>query len=720
MRGAYVQQQEDKFMAEVAKVHQDKLERIKKNITESYVYFQRNREYFNNMRNFVLNTTITDAQRSALEELDRTVIEFNVLEAFISRLLGEFSKQVPGINVYSDPTVSIPPESTINFVQSHMRHIITNLRANEIYKDQLTGGFSCMKVWTEYEHFKSFKQKICLDRVFDPLLVFFDPAAQKVHKGDGSYCGEIIPLTEEQFRASYGDEIKLEGCYAGSLGGFKWGYKSGRKKIIMLCYYYEKKSRKVQIYELPNGISLTKKEYEDMLLIYEEKKEISQPPIPINKRWTDVPYICRYEIIANQVLSYVETDLCGLPLIFVDGNSATLRRNGDASIIEQVTRSYIHNAVGAQKLKNLAGQTIANHIETLIEHKMKVALDSVPPEYMDAYTNVQSASNYMYNQYSEDGTKQYNPPEEVIKVPLPPEITTTFMGAEQTIQSSLGSYDAALGINKNQLSGVAIVEGATQSNAAAMPFVVNYLAALQQAAEIILDLIPKYYVTPRTLPIINSKDQNEHVTINGSDPSSPKMNFDSSDLKVEVKAGVNFEVQKNRALQMLIQLSEALPGMAQLINNPKGLAIVADNLSFKGADQIKQLAEEEEKQQQQNKNMPPPPSPIQQKLAMEQQKNISKDQNEKIALSIRKQEANTKTLGTMADIANAGRQASIQQNRNNTELAVHHINARLKNKEIDNNFATDLLNSASNMMSNASPDQGNIPPQSQIVPENNQ
>lgn len=719
-------------MATVSKYNQDQLARIKKNISESYVYFRKNRDYFNEMRNFVFNTNINDGQRAALEQLDRPIIEFNVVEAFISRLLGEFSKQVPGVAVHAEPTVTVAPEATIDVVQGHMRHIITGLRANEIYKDQLSGGYSAMKVWTEYEHPKSFKQKICLDRAFDPLLCGWDPAAQKAHKGDGAYCFEIIPLTEEQFRAIYGDDIVLEGCYKGALEGFKWGYKSNRKNIIMLCYYYEKRSKRVQLYELPGGTCLTKAEYEQMLELYIKNNDIAQPPEPVNKRWTDIPCVYRYEIIATQVLDCVKTDFCGLPLIFVDGNSVTIRKDGDGSTIEQLTRSYVHNAVGAQKLKNLAGQTIANHIETMVEHKMKVAIESVPLQYEEAYTNVQSQSNYMYKQYSDDGQQQYNPPQEVIKVPLPPEIMNLYMSSEQTIQSALGSYDAALGINKNQLSGVAIVEGATQSNAAAMPFVVNYLASLQQAAEMILDLIPKYYVTPRSIPVLTNEDKKEHVAVNGAGQDSPHMNFNSADLKVIVNAGVNFEVQKTRAVQMLIELANALPGMSQLINNPKGLSIIADNLSIKGADQIKAMADEAvtemEEQKEKMANQPPPPAPELLKIQIAQQKQQSEAANAQGKLKVDQQNAITKRVEALSKASNAKSKLALQAEKDDTERMVNGITLGISNKAADAQISKQMIDSATNLI-NANPiiapqsptsvgqaQQGQAAPQNEMIP----
>jgi len=684
----------------LSKIHSDQLSRIKSNIEESYLFFEKNRQYFNKMRNFVFNTTITDDQRSALQTMEMPLLEFNVIESYISRLCGEFSKQIPGINVFADPTASIPPENTIKFVQNHMRHIITNLRSNEIYKDILSGGFSGLKVWTDYRNPKSFDQNIYCDRVFDPLLCGWDPAAQKSHKGDGAYCFELIPLREEQVRNKFGSEINLKNCFNSGFGSFKWGFNSNRRNFVMICDFYEKKSRKTKLLELPNGMSLTEEEYAEYLSRFDKNfTDIRQPMKPVNSRITDLPYVVRYRLIGDKILEYRETQFTSLPIIFVDGNSIQTRRGGDGSDIEQITRSYAHNAVGSQKLKNLAGQTIANHIETLTKHKMKISVDSIPPQYLEAYTNPQMPNNYLYQQYSEDGTRQYNPPMEVVQTPLPPEIVSIFMNAEQTIQASLGSYDAALGINKNQLSGVAIVEGATQSNAAAMPFVISYLSSLQQAAEIILDQIPKIYITPRSMPIINSEDKNEHVTINDpNDPSSPKINFNSDDLKIEVKAGVNFEVQKNRALQMFIDLSQALPGMAQIINNPKGLSIVADNLSFKGADQIKQLAEEASKKMDAQKSQPQPPPPALLKLNLEAQKIQSKSQNEQTALGIKKQDSDTKRMEMYAKTENARLKTILESQRDQTERLVHGINANLKTSEMTHKMRKEILDSTTDLL----------------------
>lgn len=655
-------------MVTVAKQYQDRLPRIMDNIQEAFVYFKRNRDYYNATRKFVLKSNITPEQESSLDELNRPCLQFNVLEAYVSRLLGEFSKQSPGIKANSEPSEVAPSVEEVEFVENYMRNVISNLNSYEIYRDQLTGGFSCMKVWTEYESPKSFNQKICCDRVFDPLLVGFDPAAQKSHKGDGSYCFELIPLTEDQAHELYPD-IDFSHCYKKDIKGFQWGYKAGKKKIILFCNYYEKKNRKVMIYRLSDNRVRTKEEYAKIVMQCAESGDVV--PAIIDKRMAEIPYVCRYQLVKDMILEYKETDFCALPLIFVDGNSAMIKMESSNSDTEQVTKAYVHNAIDTQKLKNVSGQTIAQKIETMVQSQWKVALESIPNGYEEAYKNPQQAAAIIYRAYGENSVP-LPAPQEVMQMPLPQEVIATFMGADETIQGILGSYNAAAGITDNDLSGKAMMIGTTNSSFAASPFMVNFLESLQQMAKIILDLIPKYYVTPRSVPIISPEGKNEHVSINDpKDPKSLQIKYNPSDLSVVLTPGINFDAQKTQSLQTIESLCQSLPSFAEMINQ-KGLPIICDNLNIKGADQLKKMSEEwmeaqkekaalmlkmqQGQQQQQNPQI--------MKIQQQAQKDQMDNQNEQTELGQKQQ---------LIDIKQ--QELGIKQQAQNLEDAMAQINA---------------------------------------------
>lgn len=614
-------------MADVAQTYQNQLDRVKKNIENSYEYFRPNYERYNKFTRFVFESSMNDDEIKALQAIGKPQIEFNILEAFISRLRGEFSKQEPSVAVRAVDGKPIDPQM-IDVIEGYMRSILIDANNDsfeyEIYTDLLAGGFSAIKVFSEYESEMSFNQNLHIRRVYDPTLMFFDPLARLSHKGDGRFCGELFPMTKTDFSIEY-PEIDLSSIkFTKGLKGFNWSYQNGREDILLVCDYYEKKKKKTKIVQLVNGDVMTTKDYNEMIKNW---TNIEQPPTVVGKpRDTDLQVICRYRLIENKVLEYKETNYKYLPIIYVDGNSRLIRKtdNGD---VQQFTRPYVYHAVGLQRLKNFAGQTLANELENMVQSKFMTAKESIDAAYVEAWKNPQTVSTLVYNAFkpNDNGNIPLPPPQAVPRAPIPPEVTNAFSMTDQMVQSILGNYDSALGVNDNQLSGVAIVESATQSNAAAMPYVVGFMQGLNQAAQVILDLIPKYLITPRTIPVVDKEGKRSYKFINqqgGVDITKAK-----NSLEVRVEAGVNFSVQKSRSLQQIIALMQASPMFAQFMNQ-EGLPILLDNIEIRGIDQLKMLSEqwaENMKQQQaQQAQMAMQMNPMaikQQELAIKQQEN---------------------------------------------------------------------------------------------------
>lgn len=595
---------------DLAQEHTDQLERIKKNVKEAYEYFKHNYDRYNEFIRFVFECSLREEEVTLLSTLSKPQLEFNVLEAYISRLLGEFSKQEPDIAVNADDQNTADP-MTIRVLEQHLRHTLNDHKNHhtryQVYKDLLAGGFSVLKVSTDYANEMSFDQIINIDRTYDPTLCGFDQLARYSHKGDGRFCFELFPMAKDDFMEQYpnADINKLN--FHRDFAGFNWSYLNVTTPTLIVADYYEKKKRKVKIVKLADGSTMRYKEYKHRLESYDG---FMPPPAIVGEpRWTNIETIVRYRCIENMILEYVETDFKHLPLIFVDGNSVLCKtpKNGN---VKQVTRPYVYHAKGAQRLKNFAGISLANEIENLVQHKFKVSKESLPKEeeFLQAYKDVQKASVLVYNEfYEQNPDARVTPPQEIQRVQTPPEIVQAFVGADSLIQNILGSYDASLGINDNQLSGVAIVEAASQSNAAAMPYIVGLLLGLQRAAEIYVDLMPKYYKTPRTLPITDEEGHKSYVKVNQQE--GMPLDYDANALNVVVKAGASFTVQKTRTLMMVKELSGMSPLFAEMVST-KGLNFILDNMEGRGIEQLKQMADqwvqEYEMNKQQAMNQPNP------------------------------------------------------------------------------------------------------------------
>lgn len=588
-------------MREVAKRYQDNLARIKKTVHNAHDYFKSNYNRYNEYRKFVFESSLTNDEITLLMTMNRPQLEFNVLEAYLSRLLGEFSKQEPDIEVNAYDEDQADP-ITIKVVQQHLKHVFMDsdnehLRY-EVYKDLLSGGFSSVKAYTDYEHPMSMSQVIKFKKT-EPTLTGFDSLCRLSHKGDGQFCFELFPQEKEEFLAEYPDIMVNTLTFRRDFAGFNWSYQNDNSKIIMMADFYEKKRKEETIVQVRDGKVMTMAKYRKMV---DEWDDITVPPSIVGKpRKTLIDTIERYRLIENQVLEHEVTDFSFLPIVFIDGNSLMIKTplNGN---IRQVTRPYVYHAKGAQRLKNYAGISLANEIENTVQHKFMVAKEALPKEeeFMAAYEDVQKSSVLVYNSVHESNPEMpiSSPIREIQRVPAPPEIAQAFTGSDSLIQNVLGSYDASLGINNNQLSGIAIVEGASQSNATAMPYIVGCLQGFQRLAQIYVDLMPKYMVTPRTIPILDEDGRRHFVKINQS--QGMPMDFDTNVLNVAVKAGASFQVQKSRTIMMVKEMMGMSPLFGQFMAE-KGLNFILDNMEGKGIEELKAMTKEWVQQYQQEK-----------------------------------------------------------------------------------------------------------------------
>lgn len=592
-------------MSMVAEKHQSQLPRIVKNINAAFADFKKNNDRYHEYMMFTFETSLTQDETNVLNSLDRPVIEFNMMNAPVDRLCGEYYKQEPSIEVHPKAGKKVDPR-LLAFLEGYFRHILDDAQQENtqylVYREQLAGGFSGFKVFAEYRDNRTFEQDLKLRRIFEPTMVGFDPMATQTTKSDAKWFFELYPMRQDEVKRKWPkvDLNQLQSTYNTDLS---WVTGTGEDRVIIVAYYYERKVKKEKIVELANKKVITLDEYKELMLQWQHSRIFEQAAEIVRMREVDKVYWVRYTVIENEVLEHEET-IFSMPCnIFADGNSARTQEKNSKKIT-QFTKPYSYHARGIQQLTNLAGQALANDFENMVQHKFALSEEALPtnPDWIDALTNVQKASVIVSKAYAvnEQGESQVDlplaPVQPVPRVAMPPEVVQTFTGAMQMMQNILGSYDASLGISNKQLSGVAIVEGATQSNASAMPYLINNILALNQAGRVILNAIPAIIKEERMMPIINKKGEPDLMLVNH--PDGVSLDYDPESLNVIVKAGVNFEIAKARAVEQIIGLMKVSPQFEAFMN-AKGLPILLDNLDFRGVDIVKDLADEFVKEQEQ-------------------------------------------------------------------------------------------------------------------------
>jgi len=691
----------------LAKDHTDKLESIKTKIEQSYKYFDDNYRRYHKFMKFVYDTSLSSDDVAKLAVLKKPNIEFNILEAFINRRIGEFAQHEPSLQVRAADGLTkgqINEEllKTIEVVEGHVREIIdstTNdgLQTN-LYRDTMGGGFSVAEVFTDYISDLSFEQAIRVERAFDPTLCGFDPLARESHKGDGNYCFKVIPRTKEDFESEYGVGSTEGMTFSRNVdaGSFNWSYmneeQSKYNKILLEVWFFQKERKPEKIVKLSNGSVIVKRHYEQLLTYWTDVlMKIEQPPIIIEERWTELETIHFYKIVENRMIDHKKTNYKYLPLVFIDGNSATIKRSReDASY--QMTRPYVYAAEGVQRLKNFAGQSIASELETLVQHKFMVSLESIPEDYIDAYTNPQQAQVLAYNAFYEKNPQLPLPPPQVIqRTDTPSIVQAAFEGTDRTTQAILGSFDAQQGIVGDKISGKAIEEGAMQSDAASVPYLENFIKGLNRIGQILVDLIPKYYLTPRTIPVKKSNGLRDYQVIN--DPShegSVAFNYDSNALQIKIEAGVNSAMQKKYALDQITKVMEVAPSIAEFMNS-EGIDIILENIDIKGSEELKERAV---KYMDAKKQQPPKPDPLEQAVEMEREKNQGQFMVESEKIKLKREENDAKAANQAAETAVKEQEAHINFFKVLNELEEKHRRLAIDENAHDTGLATDAIGMA--------------------------
>ena len=592
-------------MTRIAQSYTDRLSSIKKNIETSHDYFNSNYKRYNDFINFVFYSTMTDAEVQALEGQGKPTLEFNIVEAFVSRLRGEWVKHFPELRVRAAHGVPVTEltrqfNQTMEVVEDYIRSILSDAQNDKfsynMYTDLLTGGFGVARVFTDYVSNMSFEQNIYVEHVDRPTMCGFDPLARDSHKGDGRYAYQLFPLTKGEIEDRYGKEAteNMKFYSQGSIGGFSWSYANTDEKVGLVAEYFMKETKNEKIYELTNGMVVTKKEYERLLERWQMENPYEAAPVPTGKeRYTTFERIDKYTLCESQMLEHETTDYRYLPLVFFDGNSIMIEHDG---AWQQMTRPYIYNAKGIQRLKNYAGQCYANELENTPQQKFIVAEEALPddPQALQAYKDVQKASTLTYKHFLDERAPEVTlpPPREVVRTPIPQQIGEAFTVSDQMTQAILGSYDNQQ-VSNGQISGIAFARSAMMSNTAAIPYSVGYAKGLNRVAEILVDMIPKYHKTPRSVPVVKSNGDRDYALVNAD--GAPSFNYDPNNLQVSVETGVNFAMQKEISLQTITGLMQSSKMFDEFMN-AKGLTVILDNLDIRGIDTLKQKAQEYEQE----------------------------------------------------------------------------------------------------------------------------
>lgn len=660
---------------------QDVLDEARENLNLWNSYFNENNTRGKDDMNFVLRDQWTAVERSEFNRLFKPALTFNKLYDPIKKIAGEQRKNKPDLMVRS--LTGKASQEQIDLRSDLIRTICYKSQNDLVYqnafKSALLRGYGSWQISIDYEDPRSFQQDIRFNLIPDVTRTAFDPKSVKPHKGDGNFCSRNYLFSKEEFSATY-PFIQNAVSYADprSLLDFQWETKDN----IVVCDWFVKEWYPLIIKQLSNGEVVTEEEWvEKQKHLAKVKEMMAEPmivngiiqnelPRVVNERQTQDYDVMHYQLTKNQIIDFTKWPSRQLPIIFVDGDSYYI----DGL---QYTRSLIHEAKDAQKLLNyIKSETAAD-----IKNRRR-------EQWIGTPDNITGQEQQWRNPELQQGMLKARPDPKTGQMPtrLPAsEIPQgLFMGAQALtidMREILGFSETGTSESRD-ISGIAKRERQREGNDSAFVWFDNLNQSLEQSGRVVLDLLPSvYWEENRNIIVSKADGKTQAFTLNQVMPDgSYKNELSQGNYDIEVSTGPSFAVQKELAIEFMIDLCQISPQVFPLVAD-----YIAKNLDLQYMPQISErfktlvppdiLAKEEGRE-------PPPQQPDPQAMMMQAEMQLKQAEikSKQEALQIKAQELQLKK--EQQELDHAELMLKAQKVQSDSQLDVYNHESELERSRI--------------------------------------
>jgi hypothetical protein len=555
---------------------QEVLQYAREAIREWQDFWRENRERANVDRTFLRDSIYTDNEIYYYQNNQKILLNLSPLPAIKQNIVAEFRKNVPMPVVKAATIDEADSNENLELDQERLdlqnNLLYTTLKrsnADRVFEDAaeeaLDGGYAAWRIFTDYENPYTFQQTMGLEYIKNPDLVFFDANANEVDKSDGDCCGYIYSVRKRDFLkdnpdiehpVSFGIDVDLDLNVDAPY----------EQDLIWICELYRKEYFKQTIVMLDDGREITLKEYnKEVKRIEATNRQIEADntvidglvkkyyaagliqnaenvlsfkqdfiPIPqiIKKRPSKDYKIRCYKLLNDQVISNYTWPIKALPLFLVLGKSNYKKG-------KQQVYGFFHYSKDVVKQLSYLGSEIAEAIKIRNRAQLITQIGNVNPNQIEDAENA-----YLLEVQDVNQIRDRTLP------PLPPDLIQNYERCKMDVQRILGRFDANLGAQGNETSGVAIYNRAKLGSDSTYLFHDNLMRSIKNTAQAFLDLIPVIHDSAKELTLMTPDGETQRTWVNTED------SFDLSKGKfiVDIDVNSNFDMQKYQDIEIMTNL----------------------------------------------------------------------------------------------------------------------------------------------------------------------
>lgn len=546
----------------------------------------------------LMATADKDNRRKALEDLrfvnvpgeqwdeiikrergERPCYEFNKTRVTIKRVVNDIRANRPQGKVRA---VEDGDKDTAEIMEGLCRNI-WNVSDGDTIIDaaaefQVGCGMGAWRVNTKYADDSAFEQDIVIEAIRNPFCLYSDPAAQDFLKRDAEDWILTEKITKKAFERRW---PKAEASNFES-DEFDDDEEWEDDERVRIAEYWWKEPYTKELWLLDNGMTIDSAEVDPDIGRPVTEADIAAQGLSITKRRSVNCHRIKMAIASGAAILEGPTDWAGTQFPFV-------QIYGENVVIDGKTHWFglTRFAKDAQRSYNVTRTAEIEQVATTPQSKYwATAKQAAGHEQSWAEAHKKLYPMMLYTpDPAAPGAPQPMPPAQV-----PVALIELSRLASEEIKAVTGIFDASLGARSNEQSGIAIRQRQAQGEIATFNYSDNVGKGIRRTWEILLDLIPKYYDTERSVRILGVDGAEKYVKINSVGPDGLGLNdITRGKYDTTVTVGPSFATQRMEASEVYGQMIQANPALFPIIGD---LVLKASDLPYAAqmAERVKAMA----------------------------------------------------------------------------------------------------------------------------------
>lgn len=482
--------------------------------------------------------------RTEREAEGKPCLTINRLPQFVRQVTGQIREMNPAIRVVASDSAAT--EDVAEIYAGLIKQIEYASSAATIYEGGAESAAACgighWRVRADYAKGMTFEQECLIERIHNPFSVFWDPLAKDPTRKDARYCFITEDIAREDFREQYPDADLSDITRENQMDAIRQWITA---ETVTVAEYFWVEHEEVEIALLPSG-QIVQGPFPKGIEL-PKKRKVKQPRV----KWAKISFHDVLEGPTDVPCEYI-------PVVAVTGEEWHLGE-------ELYRSSVIRFAKDPQQLYNFARSSMAEIMA--LQPKAPYMVTTKQINGLETIWNEANSKNRPYLPYHPD---QAAPPPMRVPPPVASQaITQEVAMAAEDMKGTTGIYDASLGAQSNEKSGVAIRERKMEAQTNTSVYADNMVKAIQQTGKILVSMIPKVYDTRRVVRILGEDDQEKQVTINelfiqdGMVVPYNDLTVGSYDVRISV--GPSYETKRQEASEGMMAFLQAVPAAAPMV-----------------------------------------------------------------------------------------------------------------------------------------------------------